>query len=87
MRFWTRPLHAMTGAFTAAGFRITVISEPYPVEAARELFPDEYRALTTNPSFLFFILTAPRQRQPAERAEPTVEVGPARAGKLIQSRT
>ena len=28
LRFWTRPLHAMTDAFTAAGFRITVISEP-----------------------------------------------------------
>jgi SAM-dependent methyltransferase len=28
LRFWTRPLHAMTDAFTAAGFRISVISEP-----------------------------------------------------------
>ena len=28
MSFWARPLHAMTDAFTAAGFRITVISEP-----------------------------------------------------------
>jgi hypothetical protein len=28
LRFWTRPLHAMTGAFTAAAFRISVISEP-----------------------------------------------------------
>src|ERR1700689_4570282 len=30
MSFWHRPLHAMTDAFTAAGFRITVISEPPP---------------------------------------------------------
>ncbi len=30
MSFWTRPLHTMTDAFTAAGFRITVISEPPP---------------------------------------------------------
>jgi hypothetical protein len=28
LRFWTRPLHAMTDAFTAAGFQISVISEP-----------------------------------------------------------
>jgi SAM-dependent methyltransferase len=28
--FWHRPLHAMTDAFTAAGFRILVISEPAP---------------------------------------------------------
>lgn len=28
MSFWHRPLHAMTDAFTAVGFRICVISEP-----------------------------------------------------------
>jgi SAM-dependent methyltransferase len=28
MSFWNRPLHAMTDAFTAAGFRTAVISEP-----------------------------------------------------------
>jgi hypothetical protein len=28
LRFWSRPLHAMTDASTAAGFRISVISEP-----------------------------------------------------------
>jgi len=31
MSFWHRPVHAMTDAFTAAGFRISVISEPQPV--------------------------------------------------------
>jgi SAM-dependent methyltransferase len=56
MSFWARPLHAMTDAFTAAGFRTCVISEPQPVPAARELFPEEYQALTTGPSFLFFVL-------------------------------
>jgi hypothetical protein len=58
MSFWNRPLHAMTDAFTAAGFRISVISEPQPVPEARELFPDEFRMLSTNPSFLFFVLHA-----------------------------
>ncbi|GAA5106199.1 class I SAM-dependent methyltransferase [Nocardia iowensis] len=56
MSLWARPLHAMTDAFNAAGFRISIISEPQPVPAARELFPEEYRALTTGPSFLFFVL-------------------------------
>ncbi|PRX50895.1 methyltransferase family protein [Prauserella shujinwangii] len=56
MSFWNRPLHAMTDAFTAAGFRLSVVSEPRPVPAARALFPEEYRALTRNPSFLFFVL-------------------------------
>ena len=60
MSFWTRPLHAMTDAFTAAGFRIAVISEPPPAPDARELFPDD---LADTPSgaflcFLFFVLQA-----------------------------
>jgi hypothetical protein len=38
----------MTDAFTAAGFRISVISEPHPVPEARELCPDE---LAATPSF------------------------------------
>jgi SAM-dependent methyltransferase len=58
MSFWNRPLHAMTDAFTAAGFRISVISEPQPVPAVRELFPDEFRSLANGPSFLFFVLHA-----------------------------
>jgi hypothetical protein len=56
MSFWVRPLHAMTDAFTTAGFRISGITEPQPLPAARELFPEEYQALTTGPSFLFVIL-------------------------------
>ncbi|MET9293316.1 class I SAM-dependent methyltransferase [Streptomyces sp. NPDC003077] len=60
LTYWHRPLHAMTGAFTAAGFRIAVMSEPAPTPAARELFPDD---LARYPSgsflcFLFFVLEA-----------------------------
>ena len=59
MSFWTRPLHAMTDAFTAAGFRIAVISEPSPAPGARELFPE---ILGDIPSaflaFIFFVLEA-----------------------------
>jgi hypothetical protein len=33
-------------------------SEPQPVPAARELFPDQFPILTTNPNFLFFVLHA-----------------------------
>ncbi|SFK66510.1 MULTISPECIES: hypothetical protein [Amycolatopsis] len=58
MSFWTRPLHAMTDAFTSAGFRIDVVREPQPAPAARDLFPEEYRALTTGLCFLFFALRA-----------------------------
>ncbi|MCP2262499.1 Methyltransferase domain-containing protein [Streptoalloteichus tenebrarius] len=58
LRFWNRPLHAMTDAFISAGFRIRAISEPQPVPAARELFPDDFLLLSTAPSFLFFVLQA-----------------------------
>ena len=58
MSFWDRPLHAMTDAFTAAGFRIAVVSEPAPAPAARELFPDELAAKPRFLCFLFFVLQA-----------------------------
>jgi len=60
LTFWDRPLHAMTDAFTAAGFGIDVISEPPPAAAAYDLFPDEFRDLTSTSflSFLFFVLRA-----------------------------
>jgi SAM-dependent methyltransferase len=59
LTYWHRPLHAMTDAFTAAGFRTAVISEPHPAPEARELFPE----LAKSPSgaflsFLFFVLDA-----------------------------
>jgi SAM-dependent methyltransferase len=59
LTYWHRPLHAITSEFTAAGFRIAVVSEPPPASGARELFPE----LVTSPSgsflcFLFFVLEA-----------------------------
>ncbi|WNO70246.1 class I SAM-dependent methyltransferase [Streptomyces sp. AM8-1-1] len=60
MRFWRRPLHAMIDAFTTAGFRLSVISEPQPDPAARELFPDGFHDLSTKPNFLFFVVEVPR---------------------------
>lgn len=59
MRFWHRPLHAMTGAFRAAGFTLDVVAEPQPDPAAESLFPADYAVLSTSPRFLFFRLLAP----------------------------
>lgn len=59
MTFWRRPLHAMTDAFTAAGFRLAVISEPQPDPAAQELYPDDFHDLSTKMCFLFFVLEVP----------------------------
>ena len=59
LRFWTRPLHAMTGAFTAAGFRISVISEPAVApDTPRELLPDDISDTGRFLCFLFFVLQA-----------------------------
>jgi len=56
MEFWRRPLHAMTDAFTTAGFRLYVLSEPQPAPAARELFPDGFQDLSTSHTFLFLVV-------------------------------
>lgn len=59
MTFWHRPLHAMTDAFTTAGFRIAVISEPHPAPGAHELFPDILKSADSAfLCFLFFVLQA-----------------------------
>lgn len=55
---WHRPLHAMTDAFTASGFRISVISEPPPAPDAEMHFPTEVDADTKFLGFLFFVLEA-----------------------------
>ncbi|MEU6670434.1 methyltransferase domain-containing protein [Streptomyces sp. NPDC046727] len=59
MRFWRKPLHAVIDAFTSAGFRLSLISEPQPDPAARELFPDGFHDLSTKPCFLFFVVEVP----------------------------
>jgi ubiquinone/menaquinone biosynthesis C-methylase UbiE len=60
LTYWHRPLHAMTDDFTAAGFRIAVISEPPPGPEAAELFPDQLAQAPSGSflSFLFFVLEA-----------------------------
>jgi SAM-dependent methyltransferase len=59
LRFWNRPLHAMSDAFTAAGFRITTISEPAPSpDTPSELLPDDNPDRTRFLCFLFFVLQA-----------------------------
>lgn len=60
LTYWHRPLHAMTDAFTAAGFRIAVVSEPpYAADTPSELLPPELGDRTAFVCFLFFVLEAP----------------------------
>jgi SAM-dependent methyltransferase len=59
LRFWHRPLHVMTDAFTSAGFRIAVISEPAVApDTPRELLPDDIAESRRFLCFLFFVLHA-----------------------------
>jgi SAM-dependent methyltransferase len=59
LRFWTRPLHAMTDAFTAAGFRISVISEPtLAPDTPSKLLPGDAADKRRFMGFLFFVLYA-----------------------------
>lgn len=59
LTFWHRPLHAMTDAFTRAGFTITTISEPpFSPETPRDLLPPDLGDRTAFLCFLFFVLEA-----------------------------
>lgn len=53
LALWHRPLPAITSAFTQAGFRIAVISEPAPAPGAHERFPDQVK--TPDSAFLCFL--------------------------------
>lgn len=61
LTFWHRPLHAMTSAFTSAGYRILAVAEPEPsADAPPELLPPRIRngERTAFLSFIFFVLEA-----------------------------
>jgi SAM-dependent methyltransferase len=58
MRFWHRPLSAMTAAITGAGFGLAAVVEPAPDPRVEQLDPRAWRSLTTAPRFVFFSATA-----------------------------
>lgn len=60
LTYWHRPLHAMTDAFTDAGFQIREVSEPpYATDTPPELLPPELSDRSAFVCFLFFVLEAP----------------------------
>lgn len=59
LTYWHRPLHALTDAFTHAGFRVAAISEPpFSPDTPRELLPPQLGNRTSFLSFIFFVLDA-----------------------------
>lgn len=59
LTFWHRPLHAMTDAFAAAGFRLAAVSEPPPApDTPPEVLPPGLAEGQSFMCFLFFALEA-----------------------------
>jgi ubiquinone/menaquinone biosynthesis C-methylase UbiE len=59
LTYWHRPLSAMTDAFTEAGFRVCVISEPpFSPDTPRELLGPTFADRTAFLCFIFFVLEA-----------------------------
>ena len=57
LTYWHRPLHAITDAFTAAGFRIAAVSEPPPApDTPPDVLPPGLEAGRSFICFLFFVL-------------------------------
>ena len=57
LTYWHRPLHAITDAFTGAGFRIATVSEPPPApDTPPEVLPPDLEAGRSFICFLFFVL-------------------------------
>jgi SAM-dependent methyltransferase len=59
MRFWHRPLGAITGAINAAGFALRSVEEPQPERLVRDFDPHAWASLTTQPRYLFFCAVRP----------------------------
>lgn len=57
MRFWHRPLSAMTAALGETGFALETVAEPAPEPWVREQDPEAWHTMTTEPRFLFFAAT------------------------------
>jgi SAM-dependent methyltransferase len=62
VRFYQRPLSAITEPLSAAGFVIERLVEPVPVPAFRDADAEDYAKLTRTPSFV--ILRARKDRMP-----------------------
>jgi SAM-dependent methyltransferase len=59
LTFWHRPLHAMTRAFSDAGFRVVALSEPPPAaDTPVEVLPPGLKEGQSFLCFLFFVLEA-----------------------------
>lgn len=56
MRYWRLPLEQSCAEFAEAGYVIESIVEPQPVAEMREMAPDRYEKLSTQPNVINFRL-------------------------------
>jgi SAM-dependent methyltransferase len=54
--FWRRPLSAVFGAFSDAGFKVDRVAEPQPSADALRLFPDDLGSVVGVPLFIVYRL-------------------------------
>lgn len=59
VKFFRRPLSAITGALSAAGFVIEELSEPLPDEVFRAEKPDAFERILKHPEFLLIRVKKP----------------------------
>jgi SAM-dependent methyltransferase len=55
VRFYRRPLSAMTAVLNNSGFIIKQIIEPRPTEECKQLYPKDYEKLSQKPWFLIIL--------------------------------
>lgn len=55
VRFYRRPLSAMSSALASAGFIIKQIIEPRPTQECKQYYPQDYEKLSTQPWFLIIL--------------------------------
>jgi SAM-dependent methyltransferase len=70
VRFWREPLTALCSAATTVGFLIEQLLEPSPAASMRDLYPDDYDKLRTEPGFLILRLIKPPAPAPQQDLTP-----------------
>jgi SAM-dependent methyltransferase len=56
VQFWRRPLTAMVSDMRAVGFAVDQVVEPQPLAEVQAIDAEQFRSMSTEPRFLFFVL-------------------------------
>jgi ubiquinone/menaquinone biosynthesis C-methylase UbiE len=56
VRYWRRPLTSMVSDMRAVGFAVDQVVEPQPLAEVQAIDAEQFRSMSTEPRFLFFVL-------------------------------